>query len=280
MRHMGAFGRSSTFIAALAAVLVWVAPAGAQVVSPQSLTFEPRDVGTRSASQSVFVRNPGPGNMTVSAPALSGAHAGDFSLINGCPQPPNVLGEPGTGGSECSIAVIFTPQAVGERTATLTIDVNRDSGPETYTVSLSGTGTAPSGGGAGGGTGGGGTGGGSTGGGSTGGGTGGGTGAPAPGTAPALGRVVVPARVRLRTARRSGLTVRFRSARTQRVFVRLWLGGRLFYARTFPDSGRVRLRASILRRALRRGRYEVWLTPIGLGGRRGPTITRRVRIVR
>jgi hypothetical protein len=267
-------------IAILVAVLVCAAPAGAQIVSPQSLTFEPRQVGTRSASQSVFVRNPGPGNMTVSAPSLSGANPGDFSLLNGCPDPPNVLGEPGTGGSECSIAVIFTPQAEGSRTATLTINVNRDSGPETYTVALSGTGTAAtSGGGATGGSGGG-TGGGTGTGTGGSGGSSGGTGAPAPGTAPALGRVRAPARVRLRTARRRGFTVRFQSARSERVFVRLWLGGRLFYARTFPAAGRVRLSAAILRRAFRRGRYEVWLTPIGAAGRRGPTITRRVRIVR
>ena len=247
------------------------ATAHAQIVSPQSLTYEPRTVGTRSASQSVFVRNPGPGNMTVPAPVLSGPHAGDFSFLNGCPEPPNVLGPPGPG-SECSIAVIFTPQAEGERTATLTVTVNRESGTETYDVALRGTGTPPPAGSGGAG--------GTAGGTGTDPGGGGGTGSPSQGSAPELTRFTAPARARLRTVRARGLTLRLRAERAPRVVVRVWLGRRLFYARTFTLRARLTLAAGVLRRALRSGRYEVWVTPVASDGRRGATLRRRVRIVR
>jgi hypothetical protein len=234
-------------LAVLAGTVLATAHAGTGIVSPRSLTFEARDVGSRSASQSVFVRNPGPGNMTVDAPRLSGEHAGDFSLLNGCPDPPSVLGEPGTGGSECSIAVIFSPQGEGPRRATLTVTVHRQSGTETFTVALSGAGTA--------------------------------TGRPAPDATPALGRVVVPARISLARARARGVTVRLERVRAARLLVRLSRGGRLVDRRNVPARARIVLGSRALRRRLRAGRYELSVTPTSSSGRRGAQITRRLRIV-
>ena len=242
------------------------------VVSPGSLTFAARDVGTRSGSQSVTIANPGPGNMTVGAPSLAGAHAGDFSFINGCPDPPAVLGEPGTGGDKCTVAVIFTPSATGGRTATLSIPVTRPSGSFTSTVTLSGTGTRST------------SGDGSSGSGGTVG--GGGTGNPPGGAQPVVGptpqmtRVSVAARIRLATARRSGIGLRLATANTARILVEVVRRGRVLYRRTGRARDLAQLNAPALRRALRVGRYELAFTPIAASGRRGETVTRRLTVRR
>jgi hypothetical protein len=257
------------------------AAVGIDSVTPRSLTFASRTVGTTSSSQSVTVANVGFNDLTVTAaPALSGANAGDFSITSGCPLTPDVLGVPGTGGSACSIAVTFTPSAAGTRTATLTIPTDGPDGSPattgtTRTVSLTGTGAVP---------------------------------APAarttpsapvssvttgsqqqaprpanqpgPVLAPALNRVGVPSRLTLRSVRSRGITLRLGSVTVSRVLVRIRRGNRVVYRRTVATGNQVRLNERILRRLMRRGRYHVQLTPIAASGQRGAAITRRLTISR
>ena len=110
-------------------------PATATVsVSPSSLTYAARTVGTTSPSQTVTLTNTsGPGiNVTVSSVGIIGTNAGDFAQTNNCTTVAS--------GSSCGIFPTFTPTAAGTRTATLQIFDNATGSP--HTVALSGTGVA------------------------------------------------------------------------------------------------------------------------------------------
>jgi FG-GAP-like repeat/Abnormal spindle-like microcephaly-assoc'd, ASPM-SPD-2-Hydin/Protein of unknown function (DUF1573) len=102
--------------------------------SATSLTFADQDVGTTSAAQAVTITNTGAGPLTVSSVAISGTNAGDFAQTNNCK--PSVAAS-----ASCTVNVTFSPKANGSRTATLTVNGNASSGPQT--VSLTGTGLAP-----------------------------------------------------------------------------------------------------------------------------------------
>lgn len=80
-------------------------------LSPLTLSFAQQQIGTNSVSQSVTLTNSGGVSLTLIAASVS---PGDFSVVNACG---NSLAAHAT----CAFNVIFSPSAVGARTATLTI---------------------------------------------------------------------------------------------------------------------------------------------------------------
>lgn len=106
-------------------------PVTATSVGPSSLSFGNRSVGSTSTAQTVTVTNTGSAILDVTGISLTGANPGDFSQTNTC----NAFVAPG---NSCAISVMFSPQATGARSATLTITDNTSDSPQT--VSLSGTG--------------------------------------------------------------------------------------------------------------------------------------------
>jgi trimeric autotransporter adhesin len=111
-------------------------------VAPGSLTFGSQAISTTSAPLSVTVMNTGTAAVNFAGFTTSGADAEDFSV----PQPTSGVGCSATGslaaGASCTINVLFTPQAVGARTATLLIADNATGSPQA--VALSGTGVTSS----------------------------------------------------------------------------------------------------------------------------------------
>jgi len=100
-------------------------------LSPSSLSFGSQSVGTTSAPQPVTLTNTGTGTLNVANIATTG----DFAQTNNC-------GTSMTAGASCTINVTFIPTASGTRTGTLSVTDNADASPQT--VSLTGTGIAPS----------------------------------------------------------------------------------------------------------------------------------------
>jgi hypothetical protein len=101
------------------------------VLSPTNLSFANQLVNTSSAAQTATLSNPGTAPLTINSISVTG---GDYSQTNNC----------GTGlaaGASCSINVIFTPQARGSRSGS--VSVSSSAGPAPIAVNLSGTGIAP-----------------------------------------------------------------------------------------------------------------------------------------
>jgi hypothetical protein len=111
-------------------------------VGPQGfLTFANQGKGSASAAQLVTVTNTGNSTMVLTNVAITGANAGDFKVDN---TTTNCILTPGAtlyAGQTCKIGVIFTPAAVGARSATLTLLGNTVNGADS--VTLSGTGVLP-----------------------------------------------------------------------------------------------------------------------------------------
>ena len=105
-------------------------------LSPTSLNFGSRTVGSPSAPSTVTLTNLGSAAIHVWATAIAGTNSGDFSRVNSCPVPPATL----AGGAHCTISVQFTPAAIGARAASLMI--SHDGGASPASVALSGTGTS------------------------------------------------------------------------------------------------------------------------------------------
>lgn len=97
-------------------------------LSPGTLNFGSRTVGTTSGHSSVTLTN----NQTASLSISSIGTTGDFAQINTCG---NSLAPKG----KCTISLTFTPTVVGSRTGTLTVTDSASNSPQT--TSLSGTGT-------------------------------------------------------------------------------------------------------------------------------------------
>ena len=101
-------------------------------VTPSSLSFPTQTFATSSDPRVVTVRNTGPGVLRISTITVVGAHASDFRSTNNCAPPIERDGA-------CSISVIFSPGAVGARTASLEIKSNTT----LKALSIRGTGAAP-----------------------------------------------------------------------------------------------------------------------------------------
>jgi hypothetical protein len=103
-------------------------------VSPTSLNFGSVLVGATVGTQSVTLTNSSSSAVTIAAPAMSGANAGDYSFTSNCTN--YVIAAK----SSCALSVSFTPGALGARVATLNVQTG-GSNSSTVQVSLAGTGS-------------------------------------------------------------------------------------------------------------------------------------------
>jgi hypothetical protein len=122
----------------LAILLVLHTPALAQTkLTPASLPFGKIVVGNTSGSKTAIFKNLQRTSVAISSIVISGNSPADYSWGGNCPISPNTL----AAGLSCNISVIFTPSAIGNRIATLTVASNSSSGAESD--ALSGTGVVP-----------------------------------------------------------------------------------------------------------------------------------------
>jgi hypothetical protein len=85
-----------------------------------------------TASQTFTITNTGAETLTISGIAIGGSNPGDFTESNNC-------GGSVTGSAMCTVTVVFQPQAVGQRTATVMVTSNGGS----PTVALTGSASNP-----------------------------------------------------------------------------------------------------------------------------------------
>jgi hypothetical protein len=109
-------------------VKVGPAPAPALALSPQKLTYADQPVAFASQPQVIMLINAGSSALTVAGIATSG----DFAQTNTCE--PSVAG----GSATCTIHVMFTPTATGDRAGELSITSDAAGSP--HKVPLSGKG--------------------------------------------------------------------------------------------------------------------------------------------
>src|SRR5208337_3731035 len=102
-------------------------------LTPTSLSFASQPIDTGSTAQTVTLTNSGNATLTITSLVPAGANATDFS------ETADTCGGSVAAGRNCTIEVMFTPSAAGQRTATLSITDNASGSPQT--VSISGTGT-------------------------------------------------------------------------------------------------------------------------------------------
>ena len=99
-------------------------PAPAVTLTPASLTFASRAIGTTSPPQNVNLTNSGESDLTISNITLTGTNASDYAQTNNCS---STL----TAGFSCTIAVTFSPTATGSRVASLRVTDNASGSPQT-----------------------------------------------------------------------------------------------------------------------------------------------------
>ncbi|HUQ28545.1 MAG TPA: choice-of-anchor D domain-containing protein [Usitatibacter sp.] len=104
-----------------------VTPAPIASITPSSLSFAARTVGTTSTAQTLTLANTGTLALAITRIAVTG----DFAFTSGCAA---TLAP----GASCAIDVTFTPLAIGARNGTLTITDNAAGSP--HTVALDGVG--------------------------------------------------------------------------------------------------------------------------------------------
>jgi hypothetical protein len=111
------------------------APIGILAVTPNPVAFGSVVVGSAPVVLPVTLQNTGAADVIVSAVAISGANAGQFSVAP--------LGAPVTlaAGATTTVNVTYTATVLGSVTASLDVTHNGNNGPTTSTV-LQGTGTS------------------------------------------------------------------------------------------------------------------------------------------
>jgi hypothetical protein len=92
------------------------------------LVFKSQKVGTTSAPQNVTLTNTGKAGLTISSMKASS----QFGMTSTC-------GKVVAPGANCTISVTFSPQSIGAKSGTVTINDSASSKP--MVISLSGTGT-------------------------------------------------------------------------------------------------------------------------------------------
>jgi hypothetical protein len=100
-------------------------------LSPASLNFGSQNVGTKSTPQNVTLLNVGSSSLPITSINIGGSDPNDFSQTNHCPSSLPL-------GTSCPIAVVFQPQAGGQRSATLNVTYQGPGSPQS--VPLSGVG--------------------------------------------------------------------------------------------------------------------------------------------
>jgi hypothetical protein len=112
-------------------------------LSPSPVPFGNQPINTTSASMTVTLNNTGAASVTLAAAnavTITGTNPSDFAIVAGTTTCTNGLVVAATNGS-CVINVTFKPTATGARSATLQVSDNAATSPQS--VTLNGTGTAP-----------------------------------------------------------------------------------------------------------------------------------------
>ncbi len=130
---LGSYGTRSYLYAVDIDGTTIVAPALALSHDPNAITFGPQTVNVASGPLGVVVTNVGSAAVTLGALTVGGADAARFGASSDCPA---TLAP----GASCTIAVVFTPDAVGPFSATVSLASDASNAPETFAVG--GTGTA------------------------------------------------------------------------------------------------------------------------------------------
>ena len=146
MRKWTGFGATSV-IAAIALVGATLAPgAGAApapqiTIAPGTLNLGVRRVGTFFKPKAIVVANTGSTPLTIKSIAYHGGDESDFSVGTDCfaSSHPATLAP----NASCLIDVVFAPEAVGKRSATLSIGNNAASSPQRSSPTAT-SGAAPS----------------------------------------------------------------------------------------------------------------------------------------
>ena len=100
-------------------------------ISPSRLTFGNEPVNTASSPQAITLNNTGRADLSITSIAFNGTDATNFTELDTCNSPVEA-------GGNCTITILFTPSAIGTRTASLAIIDNASGSPQS--VSLSGNG--------------------------------------------------------------------------------------------------------------------------------------------
>lgn len=103
-------------------------------LAPTSLTFASQLVGATSAAKTATLTNSGTAPLSITSITLAGSNASDFSQTNTCPSSPVALPV----GASCTVSVTFSPSAAGSRNAS--VSVNDDAASSPQSIALSGTG--------------------------------------------------------------------------------------------------------------------------------------------
>ena len=106
-------------------------------LTPNPVAFGSHVEGTTSAAMAVTLTNTGGTALTGITPLLTGSNPSDFALTTGV----NVCGTSLDAGDSCNFYVTFTPSAITNYSATLSVSDNAYNSPQA-TV-LTGAGTAP-----------------------------------------------------------------------------------------------------------------------------------------
>jgi len=130
---LGSYGTRSYLYAVDIAGATLVTPTLALSHNPNGLTFGPQTVNVASGPLGVVVTNVGSSPVALGALTVGGADAARFAAGSDCP--PSLAS-----GASCTIAVVFTPNAVGPFSATVTLASNASNAPTV--IALGGTGTA------------------------------------------------------------------------------------------------------------------------------------------
>lgn len=141
----GAIGRTdgtrqdTEFIAAGDAMMLALdgGPSGTAAASPSPLSFGIETVGALGPLLTVTITNTGAGELELGVARVTGTHPDDF-LLGRDTCSGTVLAPAAT----CTVAVVFVPDAIGDREASLTLPSNDAASP--LQVALRGTGEDPS----------------------------------------------------------------------------------------------------------------------------------------
>ncbi len=110
-------------------------------LSASTINFGSQVLNNATGAMSFTITNSGQATLQITSMPLGGSNAGDFTYA--APFVPPSLAAPIaiTPNNSITVGVIFTPRAVGARSATITLGDNAPDSPQTLT--LSGTGTQP-----------------------------------------------------------------------------------------------------------------------------------------
>jgi hypothetical protein len=105
-----------------------VAPVAAVTFSPATPSFPATTQGTSSVAQTLTLINSGTGPLHVSSVSLGGPNPSDISFTNNCMAPVSPA-------ANCTISLVFSPIAPGQRTASLVISDDAPDSPQMVTLS-------------------------------------------------------------------------------------------------------------------------------------------------